>query len=430
MGVASSDHGKYARAGYALVVIGLGGFLGWASVAEISAAVVAPGSVVVVSNRKVIQHLEGGIVGSVLVRDGVSVSEGDVLVRLDATRAEADLEVLRGQLDAGLALQARLEAERDGLPSIAFPEESFSPDRDSVAASVRSQKNLFEARRKSVAGQLEMLARRMEIHSVRAEAYRRQSASIASEMASYREQLDGVSLLTAKGFASRSAEREIERRILSLETAMSEAEAEVASAESLVIEAELEKAMVEHRVREEVSAELPKVVEANASLREQIAIAMDVLSRKEIRAPQDGVVQALAFHAHGAVIRPGEAVMELVPVLDDLVVETRFPAVSIDQVKVGMTVEVRFPSFSSRMTPVLTGTVTGVSPDALPDSEGRRLAFVGRVEVVPESIPDELAGRLQPGMPAEVVVATEARTVLSYLVKPLTDALARTFRER
>lgn len=426
----SSNHRPYALAGYALLAVGLGGFTAWAATAEIASAVVAPGAVTVVSNRKTIQHLEGGIVEAIEVRNGTAVKEGDVLLRLDRTQAAAELEALLAQMDSGLAEQARLEAERDGSDELRFPATPGESKRPSARAAVSIQRSLFDARQRSVRSQAEMLDKRIASQKDRAEAYGRQAANIAEEIASNREELEGVSSLTSQGFASRTSQRTVERRIMSLKTAASEAEAEIAAAESAAAEAELEKVMAIQRLREDATTQLAKTQEENANLVERIAIARDTLARKDVKAPQDGVVQALKFHARGAVVRAGEPILELVPVSDDLVVETQFPAISIDQVHPGMAAEVRFPSFSSRLTPILLGEVTTVSPDALPDAEGRRLSFEGRVSVLPGSIPEEMRGRLQPGMPAEIIVATENRTVLSYLLKPLTDALTKTFRER
>jgi len=426
----SSNHRPYAYAGYALLAFGLGGFTVWASIAEVASAVVAPGAVAVVSNRKTIQHLEGGIVEAIEARDGTSVHEGDVLIRLDRTQAAAELEALQAQMDAGLAEQARLEAERDGLENLLFPEALRNSRRQAAMSAMDIQRSLFEARKRSVASQVEMLDKRIASQKNRAEAYGRQAANISEEIDSNREELEGISTLASKGFASRTNERNVERRIMTLKTALSEAEAEIAAAESAAAEAEMEKVMSVQRLREDATTQLAKTQEENANLVERIAIARDTLARKDVKAPQDGVVQALKFHAKGAVIRAGEPILELVPVSDDLVVETQFPAISIDQVHPGMVAEVRFPSFSSRLTPILLGKVETVSPDALPDAEGRRLSFEGRVSVLPSSIPEEMKGRLQPGMPAEIIVATEDRTVLSYLLKPLTDALARTFKER
>lgn len=426
----SSNHRPYALAGYALLVLGLGGITAWASVAEVASAVVAPGAVAVVSNRKTVQHLEGGIVSSVEVKDGTVVKEGDVLVRLDRTQAAAELEALLAQMEAGLAEQARLEAERDGRENLQFPDDLRKSERPSATASMSIQGSLFDARKRSVRSQVEMLDKRIASQKSRAEAYRRQAANISEEISSNGEELAGVSSLASKGFASRTNERNVERRIMSLKTAASEAEAEIAVAESAAAEAELEKVMAVQHLREEATSQLAKTHEANASLMERIAVARDTLDRKEIKSPQDGVVQALKFHAKGAVIRASEPILELVPNSDDLVVEVQFPAISIDQVHPGMTAEVRFPSFASRLTPILLGEVEMVSPDALPDAEGKRLSFGGRISVLPSSIPEEMRGRLQPGMPAEIIVATEDRTVLSYFLKPLTDALARTFKER
>lgn len=427
----SSDHKPFAAAGYALIAFGLGGFMLWTSTAQIAAAVVAPGTVSVVSNRKTIQHLEGGIVDEVLVRDGSQVAAGDILLRLGQTSAKAGLDVLTSQLDGGLADEARLTAERDELDAIPFPSEFQAREGEpALRHIVDSQEQLFAARRQSADRQVQMLDSRIESLRKRADAYARQIGNLTAEIASFKEQRIGVSSLASKGFAPKNSERELDRQIFSVETAISEAEGEVATAESGIAESQLEKVMVGYKLREEAMDELAKARETNAGLVERIAVARDVLERTNVRAPQDGIVQGLRVHAKGAVVRPGDPIMEMVPVEDDLIVEMQLASVSVDEVHKGMIAEIRFPSFPSRTTPILLGKVMSISPDALPDAEGKRLNFAGRVEVLDNSIPKELAGRLHPGMPAEVIISTEERTVLAYLVKPLLDAVSRTFRER
>jgi len=427
----SSDHRAYTRIGYALIVLGLGGFLAWSATAHISAAVIAPGTVAVVSNRKTIQHLEGGIIQALLVRDGSRVSAGEALIRLDPTKAKSELEALQAQLDAGEAALGRLIAERDQLEAIHFPDDLIErAGEPEVGVLIESQLRLFEARRKSVQGELDVLDSRIETLSRKAAAYRKQINSLNSEIASYQEQLEGISSLAAKGYASRSNERELERRILSLVSAVGEAEAEIATAESSMAEAALQKVTVANRFQEEAMSEIAKLREANAGLLERIAIARDVLERTEIKSPQDGIVQGMRFHGPGAVIGAGEPILELVPTDDDLVIEASIPSVSADQIHEGLLAEVRFPSFTSRTTPIMMGKVISISPDALPDPDGERIFFKGRIEVLKETVPPALKARLQPGLPAEVIVPTEERTVLSYLVRPLTDAIAKTFRER
>lgn len=427
------DFRAYKLTGYALVLVGLGGFLGWAFWAQLSAAVIAPGSVVVSSNRKVIQHLEGGIVDQVLVRDGSHVKEGDVLVKFDTTKAKSEYAQLISQQVSGLVLESRYEAEQDDLKMVQFPAllhqyaDEGLYDADKL---MKTQATLFTSRKDATDREIRILDGRVKTLQRKVEAFSRQKESLKAEMDSYDAQRSGVSSLAASGFASKNSERELDRRILSLQSSISNADAEIATAESSIVEAQLQKTVIANKNRDEAVADIAKVREVNAGLSERITFARDVLSRTDLLAPQDGVIQGLRFHTHGAVVGPGEAILELVPVSDDLIVEASLPVIHIDQVHVGMTTEVRFPSFTSRTTPVLFGKVIDVSPDALPDAEGQRTSFKGKIEVLKETVPAELAAKLQAGMMAEIVIPTEERTVMSYLVRPLVDAFAKTFREK
>jgi len=429
----TKDFRAYKLAGYALVIVGLGGFLGWAFWAQLSAAVIAPGSVVVSSNRKVIQHLEGGIIDQVMVRDGSHVKEGDVLIKFDTTKAKSEYAQLISQQVSGLALEARYEAEQDGLDKVEFPallHQHAAAGLYDAEKLMKTQATLFVSRKDAVEREIRILDGRVETLQKKVEAFSRQKESLKAEMDSYDAQRSGVSSLAASGFASKNSERELDRRILSLQSAISNADAEIATAESSIVEAQLQKAVIANKNRDEAVAEIAKVREVNAGLSERIAFARDVLARTDLVAPQDGVIQGLRFHAKGAVVNSSEAILELVPVTDDLIVEASLPVLNIDQVHTGMTAEVRFPSFTSRTTPVLFGKVIDISPDALPDAEGQRSTFKGRIEVLKETVPAELVAKLQAGMMAEIVIPTEERSVMSYLVRPLVDAFAKTFREK
>lgn len=429
----SKEFQTYKRLGYSIIVVGLGGFLGWAFWAQLSAAVIAPGSVVVSSNRKVVQHLEGGIVDRVLVKDGSHVKEGDVLIKFDTAKAKAEYAQYVSQQVSGLALEARYEAEQDGSDKIDFPallRQYADQGLHDAAKLMRTQETLFVSRKEAADREIRILDGRVETLQKKVEAFSRQKESLKAEMDSYDTQRSGVSSLAANGFASKNSERELDRRILSLQSSISNADAEIATAESSIVEAHLQKTVIANKNRDEAVAEIAKVREVNAGLTERIAFARDVLGRTDLVAPQDGVIQGLRFHAHGAVVGPGEAILELVPVADDLIVEASLPVINIDQVQLGMTAEVRFPSFTARTTPVLFGKIIDVSPDALPDAEGQRSTFKGRIEVLKETVPANIAEKLQAGMMAEIVIPTEERSVMSYLVRPLVDAFAKTFREK
>ena len=429
----SKELKTYKKLGYGLVVFGFCGFITWAVTAELSAAVIAPGSVVVSSNRKTIQHLEGGIVESVLIKDGSLVNEGDILIKFDTAKARSEYTQLIAQQISGLALEARYEAEQDGSYDIKFPEllyqYAMAQEHDAIKL-MNTHTTLFKTRKDATKREISILDGRIESLRKKVEAFARQKESLSAEMKSYDDQRLGISSLTASGFASKNSERELDRRILSIQSSISDADAEIATAESSIIESELQKTVLEHKIRDEAVSEITKVREINAGISERIAFARDILERTDLTAPQDGIIQSLKFHARGAVVSPGEAILELIPVTDELIVETSLPVINIDQVHPGMTAEIRFPSFTAKTTPILFGKILDISPDAVPDAEGQRSSFKGRIEVLKETIPQNIAEKIQAGMMAEVVIPTEQRSVASYLTKPLTDAFAKTFREK
>lgn len=424
-----ADHRPFVRGGYIALVIGMGGFLTWANLAEISSAVVAPGTVVVASNRKTIQHLEGGIIGAVDVSDGKSVRAGEVLIRLDQTQASANLEAINVQLNAARATEVRLVAERLGNGEMDVARLS-SEGRGGDANPLADQVKLFETRKASLSGQIDIMDARIEQLRKKASGWGSKAGFLREEVRNFQEQLDGLSGLVERGLHPKNAAREIERRIASLQGEIAEATAEEASALSMIAETRLQKEQTVYQFREKASEELAKVRESVAGLVERRDVARDVLERTNIRSPQDGVVQGLRFHAKGEVLRPGDAMLEIVPVNDELLVEVQVPAGSIDRVEPGLETEIRFPNFSARDTPVIMGRVTKVSADAIPDKDGQRHAFLGRIEVLKDGIPRDLARRLQPGMPAEAFVTNGSRTVMSYLLKPLKDSMHRGLRER
>lgn len=412
----------FMLAGCIIAAVGFGGFMAWAATAEIASAVIAQGVVSVESARKTIAHLEGGIVEKVHVRDGLRVKAGDVLISLSPIQSAASLDMLVRQRSSLLATRARLEAEVAGsTPN--FP-------RDVDAAAVVDQMALYNSRKEYLEQQLEALDVRIASTQEQIEALSRRISTLASTASSFREQLSGAKELAAKGLKPQNEVRAMEREILTVESSIGETRADMAVAETTIAEAKMQRVVLVNQFRQEATAELAKTNEELAKVEEQIRVAEDEQNRTEIRAPQDGIVQSLMVHAAGAVIPPGQPVAELVPIADDLVVTADVPSLQIDQIYAGMKTEIRFPSFNAATTPVINGHVVAMSGDAVPDAEGRRVAHKVEVAVDVASIPAELRERLMPGMPAVVVAPTQERTVISYLLRPLEDALTRAMRER
>lgn len=413
---------SFSIAGCVIAVVGFGGFVAWAATAEVASAVVAPGIVSVESARKSIAHLEGGIVESVHVRNGSPVKAGDVLVSLSPVQSAASLDMLIGQRDALLATRARLAAEARGV------EPDFPPR--AARAAVDDQIALYASRKRFLSEQIEACRVRIDSGLQQIEGLARQVDTLQSTAESLREQLTGAAALATKGLKPKNEVREIERMLLAVEGDIGETTAEIAVAQSSVAEARMQSIILEHQFRQDAVTELAKVNERIAMLDEKVRMAQDAQNRTKIRAPQDGVVQALLVHGPGAVIQPGQPFAELIPVSDDLVVTVDVPSADIDQLHTGMETEVRFPSFNAATTPVIHGRIASMSADAVLDAEGRRLTHKVEIQVDLQSIPSDLRERLTPGMPAMMLAPTRSRTVLSYLLRPLGDTVAVALRER
>ncbi|GIK98511.1 MAG: HlyD family type I secretion periplasmic adaptor subunit [Alphaproteobacteria bacterium] len=412
----------FILAGCLIALFGFGGFVAWAATAEVASAVIAPGIVSVESARKSIAHLEGGIVQKVHVRDGDRVKAGDVLVSLSPVQSAASLDMLIGQRNTLLATRARLDAEVKG------GEPEFPPHVH--PAVIADQTALYRTRRQFLAQQVGVLDARIDSGLQQIEGLTHRADSLRSAAASLREQLKGATDLASKGLKAQNEVREIERTALTIEGDVGETTAQIAAAEASVAEAEMQRVVLRYQFRQDAAAELAKVNDELATLDEKIRVAEDAQNRTEITAPQDGIIQSLLVHGAGAVIQPGQAFAELVPVADDLVVSADVPSGDIDQLYPGMETEVRFPSFSASTTPIIRGHVVAMSGDALPDAEGRRLTHRVEIQVDTDSIPADLRDRLMPGMPAMVLATTQQRTVMSYLLRPIKDAVATSLRER
>ena len=423
--------------GCTAVVLGLGGVGGWASSTEIAGAVIATGSVVVESNVKKVQHPNGGIVGEILVKEGSTVEVDQLLLRLDDTLTRATLGVIQSQLDLYVAREARLLAERDGLANLAFPESSTAAaKRETAAAASTGERKLFQSRREGLEGQRAQLRERIsqiteEIHGLAA-----QQQSKDSEIGYVGEQLSSVADLFAKSLVSLARLKQLQRDEARLQGERGQLTADIARSRAKVAETQLQVLQLDQDFRTELLKDLRETRAKIAELQERANAASDELRHTEIRAPQAGIIYQLQAHTIGGVIGKGETVMQIAPRSDPLIVEAKVAPQDIDQVEVGASVRIRLGAGNRRTTPDLEGRVTVLSPDltheqtATPTGLPNQPYYLARVSV---SQPDLKAiGDLQlvPGMPVEVYIRTQDRTALDYLLKPLHEQIARTFRER
>ena len=422
--------------GCTAVVLGLGGVGGWASNTEIAGAVIATGSVVVESNVKKVQHPNGGIVGDIMVKEGSIVEADQLLLRLDDTLTRATLGVVQAQLDLYVAREARLLAERDGLTSLAFPESSTAAKRETAAAAIAGERKLFQSRRDGLDGQRAQLRERISQVTEEIRGLAAQQQSKDSEIGYVAEQLSSVAELYAKNLVSLARLKQLQRDEARLQGERGQLTADIARSRAKVAETQLQILQLDQDFRTDVLKDLRETQAKIAELQERADAASDELRRTEIRAPQAGIVYQLQAHTIGGVIGKGETVMQIAPRSDPLIVEAKVAPQDVDQVEVGASVRIRMGAGNRRTTPDLGGRVAVLSPDlahdqsATPSGLPNQPYYLARVSL---SQPDlNTLGDLQlvPGMPVEVYIRTQDRTPLDYLLKPLHEQIARTFRER
>jgi HlyD family secretion protein len=423
--------------GLALVVLLLGGVGSWATLAELSGAVIAPGLIVVESSIKKVQHPTGGVVGEIFVKDGDQVEEGQLLMRLDDTVTKANLGVVRSQLDELMAREARLNAERDGNDVIAFADRLMSRRNErTVIAATSGEEKLFDSRRRARAGQQAQLRERIAQTNEEIRGLTAQIAGKANELKFIGEELVGVIDLYNKNLVTIIRYSQLHRDQARLQGEHGQLIAEIARARGKIGEIELQLIQIEQDFRTEVLKDLREAQGKIAELREREIAAEDQLKRVDIRAPRAGIVHQLSVHTVGGVIANGETIMLIVPGADELVVDAKVAPSDIDQITIGAKVTVRIMAGNQRTMPDIAGVVTRMSADLTREqpSAGAQPGqpyYTVRIELDADSVAHlRHLLHLVPGMPAEAFIQTHERTPLQYLLKPLQEQLARTFRER
>jgi len=393
--------------------------------------VIAPGTIVVQSNVKKVQHPTGGIVGAIMVKEGDAVEEGQLLMRLDDTLTKATLGIVRSQLNELTAREARLLAERDGAGSIAFPENLTAQASDrSVAAATAGEEKLFESRRNTRNGQKAQLRERIAQTNEEIRGLSAQLSGKETEIKFIGEELVGVTDLYKKNLIPIIRYMQLQRDQAKLQGDLGHLIAEVARARVKISETELQVIQIDQDFRTEVLRELRDAQGRIAELRERVTAAEDQLRRVDIIAPQSGTVHQLSVHTVGGVIANGETVMQIVPRSDDLVVEAKVAPQDIDQLAVGAKTVVRIMAGNQRTMPDIGGALTRISADLTREPQTNLAYYVVRVALDPQETGRLGDLKLVPGMPAETFIQTQQRTPLEYLLKPFQEQIARAFRER
>ncbi len=419
------------RTGLKVLVLGVGIVGGWAVVVPLSAAVMVSGTLVVETDVKKVQHPTGGIIDQILVHDGMHVKAGDLLARLNEVEVGASLQVVMKQLDETRVRIARLIAERDGMDEPKLPPElaTRTGDKD-IEQLVMSENSLFKARAKARQSQKELLRGHVGQLGEEIVGLEAQIKSKGTQLDLISSELHGVQTLYDKQLVPLTRLTALQREFARLDGEREQLVSTIAETRSKISEAELQIIRIDQDLRAEVTKDLRESQDKEGELTERSIAAQDRMNRVDLRAPTSGIVHQLAVHTIGGVIKPAEVIMEIVPDSDSLQVEARLPPKDIDHVLVGQQALVRLSAFNQRTTPQLNGLVSYVSADLSHDKQTDAAYYTLRV-TLPEAELQRL-GKLQlvSGMPTELFLQTGSRTMMSYLLKPITDQLQRTFSER
>ena len=418
-------------------VLGLTGLLvvfgsigGWAAMSSIHGAVIASGLIVVEGHTKRVQHRDGGLVAEIRVQDGDHVQAGDLLIRLDETETRAQLAIIEAVLDDFEAKRARLRAERDGDDAVRFPAGLLARrDNTNVAEILLGQERLFATRRDVLAGRKEQLNQRIDQLEQEIKGLDAQVTSTVEQARLISGELQGLRELVDDGFVPLNRVLALEREQARLLGDTGQRKAEIARAHGRIGETRLEIIQLEDDARTQTLQELGEAEARIAELQERQLEARTKLTRTSMRAPLGGIVHELSVHTIGGVIAPGETIMRIVPATGQLVIEARVRAEDIDEVGEGQSAIVRFPTFNQRNTLQSMAEVVHVSADTSQTAEDSPATYAVRLRLPADQL--ELLGdvKLKPGMPAEVFIQTRARSPMNYLLQPLSDQIARSFRE-
>lgn len=425
--------GKQTVFGLLLLLTTFGGFGAWAMLAPLAAAVIAQGSFVATGQNKIVQHLEGGIIADILVKEGDHVSEGQPLLTLDRTLALAttrELSLRRIRLEA---TQARLMAEQQHLDQLVFPPHLEAERGDAEAEMILNGQMLaFQASSASVANDISVISRNLEALTIRMTGYGIQLDSTRSQLGLLAEELESKTQLVERGLSRRSEALTLRRAMFEADGQVGRLEAEIAELTEMRAKFEAQISKTRDDYSRNALTQLQTIESELESVREQLRRSENILGRTDVLAPVDGTVVRLYYHTTGGVVESGRPIAEILPADAPLIIEVLVPRANIDSVSVGQAATVRLTGMNQRTTPVLNGMVEYVSADAISDGSNgtRREVYLSRVTVSSEQLQRVQNFSPTPGMPAEIMIQTAERTFAQYLAKPVMDSMTRAFREQ
>ncbi|PUE50684.1 secretion protein HlyD [Limnohabitans sp. 2KL-1] len=428
---ASADTRGIARKGLWVLGLGFGGFLLWASLAPLDEGVPSMGTVAIDTKRKAVQHLSGGIVKEVLVREGDEVKADQVLMRLDSAVSRANFESVRQRYVGLSAMQSRLQAEQQGLAKITFQPEVLEAMSDpEILAQVNNQRQLFESRKQALKAELQSMQESVKGLKAQREASQEVLLERQKQLLLVKDELANIRELVKDGYAPRNRQSELERMQADTQASIAELSGAVLRATSSMAELNQRMLARQSEYRKEVETQLADVArEVQADAEKYVAQKQD-LQRVDIRSPAAGHVMGLAVQTVGAVVQPGQKLMDVVPQEQDLLLEAHIAPHLIDKISVGLLADIRFNTFAHSPQLVVEGKVLSISGDLVTDPQNPQVShFLARLQVTPEGKKTLGARQLQPGMPAEIVIKTGERSMLKYLLNPLLKRMAGAMKE-
>jgi HlyD family type I secretion membrane fusion protein len=428
---ASTNWQSLIYVGYGFIGCVLGIFFIWAFLARLDGAALAQGVVSVESNRKSLQHLEGGIVRAIMVRDGDLVNQGQVLVRLDPTRTDSAGDLYRTQLAAAVAQETRLLAEREMASDITFPKEVTElSEEPAVARAISDQRRQFAVRRDVLLQTIEVANAQIVQAEKEAQQNDTDNATSRSILENINRELEAVRGLYEKNLVALPRLSTLQREKLRLEGVIQNRETGKVKLQEKIQELTVRRDKAAQDYRQEAAGQLADIRKSINELRQQLIVATDSQQRVELRAPITGVVQQMRVFTIGGVVRPGEPILDIVPTSDSLIVKAKVYPIDADRVHLDMDAEIRFPSFRTLGLQIIRGKIAAMSRDRLIDEITKEPYFDAQVKVDRKDLPADLVTKLSAGMPAEVVIPTGERTVFNYLVTPILERFQTSMRER
>lgn len=415
------------KIGMTIVFLVFGVFGVWAVLAPLDSSAYAPGTVNVRSYSQVVQHLEGGIISDIKVKNGDLVQAGEPLLEIDDTQAVAQLGIANAQFVALKTREARLIAERDGLDAVIYPT-SLEQTAPNVKQEIEAQNSIFNSQKAALSGSIEVLEQRIGQLQAKQQGLNALKSTKEELAASYALELEDVTELLGQGFADKNRLRELERNVASLKGEASELATNISSTEIEIGETRLQIIQAEREFQNQVARELGETQTSLNDSTERVHALRDIVSRTVVRAPVSGIVNGMQFHSIRGVIPPGTPIVDIVPQSEELIVDAQVSVTDIDRVTIGMEASIMFSAFGSSV-PRIFGEVINLSADRIVDERTGVPYYLARIEVTEEGTKDLGDLILLPGMPADAFINTGSRTFLQYVMKPFSSALARSLIE-